>query len=124
MAGINYIPLILLGVGLNTLAQVALKAGMQTIGYFEFSFGNLIPISFQIMKNPYIIGGLVLYVISVGTWLLVLSRLDVSYAYPLTSVGYLVTALVGYYFLNENMSFLRILGILTIIGGVYLVARS
>lgn len=123
-ASITYLPLILFAVLLNTAAQIVLKMGMKSIGHFEFTSQNVMPILFKMGQNPYILGGISLYVFSLGAWLLTLSRVDVSLAYPLTSLGYVFTALVGYYVLQENMGLMRIAGILVIMIGVYLVTRS
>ena len=68
--------------------------------------------------------GILAYVMSVVVWLLVLSRVEVSFAYPLLSVGYIVNAIAGYYLFQENLSLTRITGILIIVAGVYLVTRS
>jgi multidrug transporter EmrE-like cation transporter len=116
--------LILLGVLLNAAAQLLLKAGMSQIGHFEFSFANAIPIGMKVMVNLPIIGGLCLYVISVMVWLLVLSRVQVSFAYPMLSIGYIVNAFAAYYLFGEPLTSLRMLGIFIIITGVYLVAQS
>ncbi len=120
---IAYIPL-LLGIILNASGQLLLKAGMDKIGYFAFSWNNVIPIGWQVATNPYIILGLFCYVFSVAVWMLGLSRIDVSIAYPLLSLGYLVTAVIAYFVFHENVSMLRILGILVILCGVFIVARS
>lgn len=116
--------LILLGVLLNAAAQLLLKAGMSQIGHFEFSLANTIPIGMKVMVNVPIIGGLFLYVVSVGVWLLVLSRVQVSFAYPMLSIGYIVNALAAYYLFDEPLTSVRMLGIFIIIAGVYLVAQS
>jgi multidrug transporter EmrE-like cation transporter len=116
--------LILLGVMLNAAAQLLLKAGMNQIGHFEFNAGNVLPIGIKVMGNLPIVAGLTAYVVSVGVWLLVLSRVQVSYAYPMLSIGYVVNALAAYYFFGEDLSLVRITGILVIIGGVYLIAQS
>ncbi|HBN22965.1 MAG TPA: 4-amino-4-deoxy-L-arabinose transferase [Holosporales bacterium] len=123
-ASITYLPLILFAVLLNTAAQIVLKMGMKSIGHFEFSSHNIVPILLKMAQNPHILGGVSLYVFSLGAWLLTLSRVEVSLAYPLTSLGYVFTALVGYYVLQENMGIMRIAGILVIMIGVYLVTRS
>jgi len=120
----NYIPLILLGVLLNAAAQLFLKEGMRRIGHFDFVWSNLVPITLQVAGNIFILGGLLCYVISVAVWLLVLSRVEVSYAYPLLSVGYIVNAVAGYYLFQENLSITRISGILIICIGVYFVTKS
>jgi multidrug transporter EmrE-like cation transporter len=120
----NYLPLIMLGVLLNAAAQIFLKEGMRRVGHFEFVWANIVPIGFQVAGNLFILGGLVCYVVSVVVWLLVLSRVEVSFAYPLLSVGYIVNAVAGYYLFQENLSFTRITGILIICVGVYFVTRS
>ena len=116
--------LILFGVLLNAGAQLMLKAGMSQIGHFEFSLANAIPIGTKVMMNPPIITGLFMYVVSVGVWLLVLSRVQVSFAYPMLSIGYVVNALAAYYLFGEPLTSMRMLGIFIIIAGVYLVART
>lgn len=116
--------LIFLGVLLNATAQLLLKAGMSHIGHFEFSTANLLPIGIKIAVCPPILIGIILYVLSVGVWLLVLSRVEVSYAYPLLSIGYIVNAIAAYSLFGENLTLIRVSGIFVIMIGVYLVARS
>ena len=120
----SYLPLIMLGVLLNAAAQIFLKAGMRRIGHFDFIWGNIVPITTQVAGNVFVLGGLLCYVISVAVWLLVLSRVEVSFAYPLLSVGYIVNAVAGYYLFQENLSLTRITGILIICVGVYFVTKS
>jgi multidrug transporter EmrE-like cation transporter len=121
---VKYLPLIMLGVLLNAGAQLLLKEGMRRVGYFEFAWANAIPVGMQVAANPFVLLGIFAYVVSVGVWLLVLSRVEVSFAYPLLSVGYIVNAIAGYYLFQEHLSVSRITGILIIIAGVYLVTRS
>jgi len=116
--------LILLGVLLNAAAQLLLKAGMTSIGHFQFSWANIVPIGLKVMVNPPIVAGLFSYVISVGVWLLVLSRVQVSYAYPMLSIGYIVNAVAAYYLFGESLSVMRVTGIFIIIAGVYLISRT
>lgn len=116
--------LILCGVLLNAGAQLLLKAGMSQIGHFEFTMANAVPIGLKVIVNPPIVTGLFMYVMSVAVWLLVLSRVQVSFAYPMLSIGYIVNALAAYYLFGEPLTSLRVMGIFIIITGVYLVAQS
>lgn len=116
--------LILCGVLLNAAAQLMLKAGMMQIGHFEFSLANAMPIGLKVMGNLPIVTGLFMYVMSVVVWLLVLSRVQVSFAYPMLSIGYIVNALAANYFFGEPLTSMRLLGIFIIISGVYLVAQN
>lgn len=120
----NYLPLILLGVLLNAGAQLALKEGMRRVGHFEFVWANAASVAWQAATNPFVAFGIGLYVLSVAVWLLVLSRVEVSFAYPMLSVGYVVNAMAAYYLFGENLSLTRISGILVIVAGVYLITRS
>ena len=116
--------LLMTGVLLNAGAQLLLKAGTNSVGVFEFSRENLGPIGWQLATEPHIVGGLACYVISVAVWIMALSRVEVSIAYPLLSVGYVVNALAAWYLFGEAVTPMRLLGIGIIIVGVCLVARS
>lgn len=116
--------LILFGVLLNAAAQLLLKAGMGQIGHFEFNFTNLVPIGVKVAANPPILTGLCAYVLSVVVWLLVLSRVQVSYAYPMLSIGYIVNLIAAYFLFGETLSLMRVTGVFIIILGVYLVSQS
>ena len=120
----KYIPLILAGVLLYAIAQILLKKGMLGIGYFEFHSQSLFPVIKKVTINPYILSGLASYVISVAVWLLVLARVEVSYAYPFLSVGYVVVTLMGYFIFQENLPWMRVVGIAVIIVGVLLLSQS
>ena len=116
--------MILSGVLLNAGAQVVLKVGMRQIGHFDFRLENVVPIGLRVATNPYVILGIGCYVVSVVIWLLVLSRSEVSFAYPMLSIGYIVTAMIGFYAFGENLSIERIGGIVLIVAGVFLIART
>ncbi len=116
--------LILTGVMLNAAAQLLLKVGMQKIGHFELAWANAWPVGIQIVTSIPIIGGIACYIISILIWLVVLSRVEVSVAYPMVSIGYIVTALAAYFWLGEQMGAMRLLGIVVIVIGVWMVAKT
>lgn len=120
----NHLPLILFSVLINAAAQLLLKAGMNRVGYFEFAWANAVPVGLKVLASPFVLLGATAYFASMLVWLLVLSRVEVGYAYPMISLGYIVNAVAGYYLFQENLSVTRIAGILVIILGVYLVSRS
>jgi len=116
--------LVLTGVLLNAAAQLLLKAGTNAIGHFEFSLANAWPIGLKVAQQPHILGGLACYAVSVVVWILALSRVEVSIAYPMLSLGYVVNAAAAYYLFGEDVNAMRMAGIFVIIVGVVLVARS
>jgi multidrug transporter EmrE-like cation transporter len=121
---LQYLPIILFGVMLNAVAQLALKQGMRQIGEFEFILANALPIGWQVGTNPFVALGLFCYVVSVGIWILVLSRVEVSLAYPMLSIGYVVNALAAWWLFGENLTPTRIAGIVVICFGVWLLSRT
>jgi multidrug transporter EmrE-like cation transporter len=85
---------------------------------------NFLSIIKKITSNLFILSGLTSYVVSVAIWLLVLARVEVSYAYPFLSVGYVVVTLAGYFIFQENLSWMRVAGVGIVIVGVFLLSRS
>jgi multidrug transporter EmrE-like cation transporter len=112
------------GVALNAAAQLLLKAGTNRVGEFAFALENLAPIGARLASSPFILGGLACYVVSVVVWILALSRVPVSVAYPMLSVGYIVNAVAAWMLFGESLTAQKLVGIGFIVIGVFLVARS
>jgi multidrug transporter EmrE-like cation transporter len=116
--------LVMLGVLLNAAAQLLLKAGTNRVGAFAFSLDNLVPVGAKLAASPPILAGLACYVVSVVVWILALSRVPVSIAYPMLSLGYIVNAVAAWMLFGESLTAQKLVGIGFIIVGVWLVARS
>ena len=116
--------LILSGVLLNAAAQLFLKAGATAVGRFDYSMANAIPIGWKLATQPPIVAGLFCYAISVVVWILALSRVPVSVAYPMLSIGYVVNALAAWWLFGEALTAAKFGGIGFIIVGVVLVSRG
>jgi len=105
--------LILTSVLLNAAAQLLLKAGT-----------NAMPLGWRLAFEPHIVAGLALYAISVIAWIAALSRVPVSIAYPMVSLGYVVNAIAAWYLFGEALAPMRLAGTAVIVLGVLMVARS
>ncbi|HEY6897779.1 MAG TPA: SMR family transporter [Rhodocyclaceae bacterium] len=116
--------LVLTGVLLNAAAQLLLKAGTNAVGHFEFHLENVIPVGMKIAFQPFIMGGMACYAISLVIWIMALSRTPVSIAYPMLSIGYVVNAAVAHYWFGEALAVQKLIGIGFIIVGVVMVAKS
>lgn len=114
--------LILISVLLNSAAQLCLRKGMLQIG--EIGMGEIVRNIGTMLSNVWLWGAMLCYAVSIVIWMSVLSKVEVSFAYPFLSIGYVVAALAGYYMFGESLSFMRIAGILVICIGVYLISRS
>ncbi|MCA1841330.1 MAG: EamA family transporter, partial [Actinobacteria bacterium] len=78
----------------------------------------------MIATTPQIIFGLALFVVSAAIWLVVLSRVPISFAYPFAGLVYVLTAGFSKYVLHEHVPNLRWLGIALIIIGILVVGRT
>lgn len=116
--------LVMLGVLLNAAAQLLLKAGTNRIGEFAFTLDNLVPVAGRAIASPPILAGLACYGVSVVVWIMALSRVPVSVAYPMLSVGYIVNAFAAWWLFGESLGAQKLVGIGFIVVGVFLVARS
>jgi len=107
------------------MGQIAMKSGMSQVGEIG-SAGQLFNLTtlFHIFTNPRVLAGIFCYAISAILWLGALSTLNVSLIYPLMSLAYVITAVVAFIFLKENITLLHWLGIFLVVGGCFLIARS
>jgi drug/metabolite transporter (DMT)-like permease len=78
---------------------------------------------FNLFTDKYIFLGLIFYVVALILWLGAMSTLDVSFMYPMLSLGYVVTAVFAFIFLGEHVSLIRWLGIALVVVGCFLALR-
>ena len=116
--------LLLAAIVLGTCAQLLLKAGTNAVGTFAFTLDNALPVGMRLAMEPRILGGAGCYVVSLAIWIMALSRVEVSVAYPMLSIGFALNAILAWWLLGEAVTPARMLGIGVIIVGVWLVARS
>ena len=112
------------GVLLNAAAQLLLKAGTNALGVITLSKDDWFATVLRMVTQVPFILGAACYVVSLFVWILGLSRVPVSMAYPLLSVGYVVNAVAAHYLFGESVTLTRSLGIGFIIVGVWLVAKN
>ncbi len=114
----------LASVSLNALAQIALRKTMLTLGQMPSELSGYFNLALNLLSNIWFMLGMGCYVISIGLWMVVLGKVEVSLAYPLLSVGYILTAVIGYFFMGENVNLIRIIGLTFICVGIIIISRS
>jgi len=121
MKGIIYIIVCIL---INIAGQTSIKYGTQVTGKLNLGFGNIGSVIMTVLKQPFIILGLALYVIGAFFWIGALSRTDLSFAYPVLSVGYVLILFISWRFFGEAIGIYRLIGVALIIIGMVFLAKS
>jgi multidrug transporter EmrE-like cation transporter len=117
--------LLLTGVALNAAAQLLLKAATRYAGPLVSDAGRVEWLNATALwKAPPLWIGLGCYGVSVILWLGALSRLPVSVAYPMLSLGYVVNAIAAALLFGEVFSVTKLTGILLIGLGVIVLSRA
>jgi drug/metabolite transporter (DMT)-like permease len=115
---------IMMSVCAGVAGQLALKHGMSQLGAQSLNPSTLTSMVGQIVLSPWVLLGLVIYGAGTFFWLMVLSRVDLSFAYPMLSTSYVLVLGTSWLFLGESFGLLRILGVMTILVGVVLISQS
>ncbi len=115
---------ILFTVVFSAFGQLALKMAVARPDMQAAMQSNVSDAVLAALMSPLIWLGLSIYGLSVSMWIWVLSKTDLSVAYPFVGISFLVTMGFGAFVLGENVTPMRILGTLLIAGGCVLVGRS
>jgi drug/metabolite transporter (DMT)-like permease len=125
----KFIPFILFTVLTNAAAQLMLKQGMTnltpiTLGPLSFADDTLTGKLGMTLLNPWVLAGLIVFVISMASHLFVLSKVEISFAYPFLSLAYIVVAVAAWTWFGEDLNQYRIAGIALICVGTVLIAQG
>ena len=115
---------ILISVLTSTVGQLLLKKGMTDMGSITLSWNQLLSTLWKMVINPYVFIGLAIYLAGTVFWLAALSRVNLSYAYPFASLGYVIMLVASWLVFNERITLSRLLGTVIIGVGVLLIYRD
>lgn len=114
---------LLIAISLGAFGQISLKHGMKQFGSLGAPGVGLVANVIRAIFTPYVLLGLALYAISSCFWLVVLSSWNLSYAYPMIAISYVLVVLLSRLFFREHVMPLQWLGIAFMCTGLVLVAR-
>lgn len=119
--------MILIAVAMEVVGQLLYKSGINRMHGFQGSPFDVLPVlrfTAEALTNWRVLAGIGVYCAQAGVWWAVLSRADLSYAFPLTSMSYVILLIASRAFLGEHISLTRWMGATAIVFGVYLITRS
>ena len=114
--------LVVIAICFSVTGELMLKSAMNQIG--TFSFSNFLPTMGRILSHPRIWAGFGFFALGAFWWLAVLSRVNLSWAYPMLAIGYILVLIFSAVVLREHVSLIRWVGALVICLGIVLVFRS
>jgi len=109
-------------VSTGAVGQLSMKHGMNMIG--KIHAAQVVQKLGAAFLNPFVLVGFLLYAISALVWMIVLSRVNLSLAYPMVSIGYVVVVVLSRYLFQEPVTVLRLMGTLVIGVGVIMISQS
>ncbi len=121
---INRFLLIFTPITIAAAGQLILKIGMNNIGMIDLKKTGIINYFIKILQSPVVLIGLLFYGASALLWLIVLSKEELSFVYPLVAFSYVITVILSMFILKEAMPLLRWLGLLVICLGIFLIAKT
>jgi undecaprenyl phosphate-alpha-L-ara4N flippase subunit ArnE len=101
-----------------SVGQILFKLASRKIVFNDYS-----QVIFDLVRNKYLIIGLVLYGLTTMLWIGLLRIVDLRYAYPLMALAFVIVPILAKYFLGEDLKFNSVLGGLIIIAGVFVSVR-
>lgn len=122
----NHLIIILVTVFMSASAQVLLKIGADEISQKNAGiiYGDTFLSIVSVFLNPFVFIGMVVYILSAGAWIWVLSRVDISLAYPFVGLSFVITSAFGVLIFNESMDYAKVLGTALVMCGCVIIARS
>lgn len=121
---IMYKLLLFISIAIGIAGQIALKHGMNKHGKASVRLSHFIGDIWGIYVHRWIILGIILYAVSLPLWIMALSRIDLSYAYPLVSINFIAITLLSKFIFKEKVTRFRWLSVFTILTGVILLTLS
>lgn len=119
----SQITLILVSIFMGAIGQMLLKAGANKLVEFNLSISNIFQSIWSLIKNPYVVIGAVFFGLSSLLWIKVLTKSELSQAYPMVSLSYVIVTIGSTIFFNEALTLNKILGVSAIVLGVFILNR-
>lgn len=116
--------MILLCVALGSVGQLAIKLGVQQIGKIASDWSSMVTVISKGLTTPFVLLGLGLYGASSLIWVVILSRVKLSFALPMMSSTYVFVVFLAWLVLKEEVPWIRLIGVFVICAGVFLVSRG
>ena len=121
---VSWLPTALLSIVIGAIGQLLLKLAARTGASLGLGGARTLASLERLILNPYLVLGLICFVVSMLLWLKVLTVAPLSSSYPLVSLGYVIVAVLSFFVLGERLALRQIVAIGVIVFGVFLLGQK
>ena len=116
---------ILLAICFGVASQLIIKWKMSNFSFNDYeTWQDKFTLAFSMLLNPYIIIALILTFLSGLSWMIAMTKFEISYAYPFTLLGLILVTIFSILFFNESNNLFKICGIIIICFGVVIISKG
>jgi len=109
---------------MSSTAHIFLKKGMMMHTKNETKTDSIIGLVLTVITNPWVMSGIFLHISALVVWLLVLNKVEISFAYPFLALGYILVSAMAWVWLGEELRPMKLVGMGIIIIGILFLARA
>jgi multidrug transporter EmrE-like cation transporter len=114
-----------LAIAFGVVSQLIIKWKMSSFSFDDYeTMSDKFIFAFSMLLNPYIILSLIFTLLAGVTWMIAMTKFDISYAYPFTTLGFVFVFVFSVLLFNEPVNWHKILGLLFIITGLIISSRG
>jgi multidrug transporter EmrE-like cation transporter len=115
---------ILFTILLTVYGQLVFKWRMDMKGAFPAGSMNKFQYIFWAYLDPWIISGFLAAFLASVFWAITLTKFELSFAYPFTSLSFVLVLFLSFFLFKESISINKLIGVFLILGGVYIISRN
>ena len=116
---------LLLAISFSIVSQLIIKWKMSVFSFDDYeTWQDKFALAFSMLLNPYIIASLILTLLAGVTWMIVMTKFEISYAYPFTLLGLVLVTIFSVVFFGESVNTYKISGIALIILGISVISKG
>lgn len=105
-------------------SQLIMRWQVQLVGSLPDGISGKIFYIAQLLINPWVLSGVVATFLAGISWMLTMTKFDISYAYPFISLNYLIILASGFFLFDEPMSLHKLIGTILVIVGLTVIAKG
>ena len=116
---------LLLAISFGVISQLIIKWQMSVFSFDDYeTWQDKFALAFSMLLNPYIIISLILTLLAGVTWMIAMTKFEISYAYPFTLLGLVLVTIFSVVFFGESVNTYKLSGIVLIVLGIVVISKG